>query len=143
MAKNASKNLSLKHYTDDIWQDSLAKGMCPYGCVVKTKICKHLEAQLPKYSGKSVSAKLIAFIEVLEDKVPFAGGYEDELDQFLNSIADFDLTTDQVRILVGRCVYSYTFAKIAKLYKISSAGFAHKLYKQAIETLKKGNYGGE
>ena len=141
MDQNDSDSSSKKFYTDDIWQEALGRGYCPYGCKITRTACKHLEAQLPKISGQSVNARPVAFIEELADLATYGEGHEDKLDEFIESIADFALTTDQVRILVGRCLYSLTFAEISRTYSISSPALAHKLYKKALDTLKKGGYG--
>ena len=141
MVKTSSKKSSPKPFSEKQWASALKRSQCPYGCVLKTAMCSHLDNYISSSNRRSISATPVANIEDFDIGNNYGSDVSDsDRIRFVDSISKFDLTGDQINVLVGRYIWDYPYATIAKEYGISSPAQAYKLFKAAIKTLKRGGY---
>lgn len=99
------------------------------------RICKHLEMQLPKPSGRNVYAVLLENIDQVADSRDIEEIYEREI-EFRNRLRGFGLEEIRVEVVTLRCLYSMSYAIIARELCIPSRQMAYYIFRRSLELLE-------
>lgn len=131
------------------------KWACPKGCDVSKNICEHIETLLPAMQkanhirDDNNVTRNISYINDLDllDKWNFRKEtmsslekevISDDIEEFIAKLDIYNLTNVEKDVIVARCVQSYSFKLIGEdLGLISGAMGAHRIYRTALEKIKK------
>lgn len=138
----------MKKYDEKLWAEALSKNSCPYGCVVTTSICEHLENILPKEETGSVywgpekqKAMRIIYTDDLDKFSKYARDmFEDlndqELFDFVQKLYSWGLNRNTVDVMTDRFVLNKTFNEISNERGYNNIVAVHRLYKRGLEQIR-------
>ena len=140
--------MAKQNFSNEQWRDSLSKNECPYGCIVKTKMCRHLTEMLPSEDAGAVhwqsSQQKPQRIIYTDDIEKYAEAIVDpqmdasSAEEFIEGLAEKGLHPEEIEVVSDKILLNMSFKDIAEERGYPNTMTAFRAFSRALKKIKKG-----